>query len=122
MPNSIFFGSNKMTDLKFGSTQVDKVYLGSDLVWTKSTPFVAGSISVAGDTKVGAGNYAATQLSTSGSGTGATFNVTINATRQCTAFTITNGGSGYATSDTVTLDVTGVSAGFQIPRIELTSA
>lgn len=110
-----------MDDLKFGSIQVDKVYLGSDLVWPASTGFVAGSISNAGDTKAGNGTYAATQFSTSGSGTGATFTVTL-VSRACTAFTVTNAGSGYATSDTVTLDITGVPAGFQAPRVELTSA
>jgi hypothetical protein len=122
MANNIFFGSSEIDDLKLGASQVDEIYLGAVLVWPPASGFVAGSISNVGNTKVGAGTYAATQFATSGSGTGATFNVTINAIRQCTAFTVTNGGSGYVTSDTVTLDVTGVSAGFQNPRIELTSA
>tara|TARA_R110000744_G_C19068772_1_gene529866 strand:+ start:239 stop:607 length:369 start_codon:yes stop_codon:yes gene_type:complete len=122
MANGIYFGSSEMDDLKFGGSQVDKIYLGDVLVWSLAGEFIAGSISNVGDINITAGTYPATQFSTSGSGSGATFNVTISASEECTAFTVTNGGSGYAASDTVTLDVTGLIPSLQNPRIELTSA
>lgn len=53
------------------------------------------------------GTYTATQLSTSGSGSGATFNVTI-ASGVVTAVNATlTTGSGYAVADTITLDING---------------
>ena len=118
MANGIKFGGSEMDDLKFGAVQVDEVYLGTVLVWPlATTEFVAGSISNSGNSKASNGTYAATQHSTSGSGTGATFDITI-VSRTCTSFTVTNGGSGYATSDTVTLDITALPAAFQNPRID----
>ncbi len=51
------------------------------------------------------GDYDATQLSTSGSGTGAIINVTIDLFGNVTAInSITNGGSGYVVNDSIALD------------------
>lgn len=116
MANDIFFGSSEMDDLKFGSSQVDAVYLGSDKVWPASSSVLTVSINNAGSFKnVSAGNYAAIQRSTSGSGTGATFTVTLAISGPSIIITaiasIDSGGSGYAVSDTITLDLTSVADG-----------
>jgi len=81
--------------------------------------FATGTISVAGSAKIVDGTYSATQFSTSGSGSGATFNVTI-VSKAVTSFTVTASGTGYAVSDTVTLQVSNLIPEFQEPRAELT--
>tara|TARA_R110002126_G_scaffold251056_2_gene394071 strand:+ start:255 stop:623 length:369 start_codon:yes stop_codon:yes gene_type:complete len=116
---AISLGSASISALKLGSTSVSKAYLGSTLVFPTASGFATGTISVAGAIRTADGDYAATQFATSGSGSGATFGVTI-VNNIATAFNINTGGAGYAVNDTVTLDITGVSAGFQAPRVELT--
>ena len=100
---AISLGSGSIGTLKLGSTSVSKAYLGSTLVWPTASGFATGTISEIGAIRTADGDHSATQFATSGSGSGATFSV-----------------SGYAVNDTVTLDVTGVSAGNQVPRVELT--
>jgi hypothetical protein len=70
------------------------------------------TISTAGYIKWFAGTFATVQRSTSGSGSGATFNVTINGSGAATSVSsITAAGSGYAVGDTITLDYTSVPDG-----------
>lgn len=73
--------------------------------------FVTGVLTVsigAGGTFTGSdGDYSATQASTSGSGTGATFIVTIT-TGAITAVKVVNTGTGYAATDTIVPAVSGV--------------
>ena len=38
MANTIKFGTTGIADLKLGSSQVDKVYLGATQVWSKASP------------------------------------------------------------------------------------
>lgn len=116
---AISLGSASISALKLGSTSVSKAYLGSTLVFPTASGFATGTIFETGSIRTANGDYAATQFATSGSGSGATFNVTL-VNKGATAFTITTGGTGYAVNDTVTLDITGVSAGNQVPRVELT--
>ena len=121
MANDIFFGATQLDDLKFGSSQVDKVYFGSTLVWPPASGVATATISVSGNIRTGNGTYASTQFATSGSGSGATFDVVI-ASRTATSFSVTGAGTGYAVGDTITLQIGSVSAGFQSPRVELTVA
>lgn len=119
MANGVWFGSSEMDAVKLGSSTVDKIYLGSDLVWPTLSGFATGTISAAGQSRTGNGTYSATQFATSGSGSGATFSVTL-VSKAVTSFTITAAGTGYAVSDTVTLQIGTLSSGNQSPRAELT--
>lgn len=69
------------------------------------TGAIASSINTAGTYTGGtAGDYTVTQASTSGTGTGIEFVVTTDGTT-VTAVYISDGGSGYAAGDTVTISV-----------------
>ena len=113
--NNIFFGSTEMDSLKVGNSTVDKVYLGSDLVYSGSSEVLTVSISNAGNFTALASNYATTQRSTDGSGTGATFQVTLVASGipkiMSVVTSITSGGTGYAVGDLITLDFTSIADG-----------
>lgn len=126
MANDIYFGATQLDDLKFGSSQVDKVYLGDVLVWPISTS--GGIISTTIDEGgVAAGDHSGTynnvpQLSSDGSGTGAEFNITVtyvsNKNRSVMtsqAVDISNQGSGYASGEIVTLDMSGTSGTWGTP-------
>lgn len=115
---AINLGSNAISALRLGSTSVSKAYLGSTQVFPLPSGIATGSIT-AGAVRTDDGTFASTQFSTSGSGTGATFDVTF-VDRVPTAFTITNAGSGYAVNDTIELQVGSISAPFQNPRVEIT--
>ncbi len=109
----------------------DKAYVENLQVFpdptTTTTTTVAPSgvatatISVSGNIRTGNGTYASTQFATSGSGSGATFDVVITS-RTATSFSVTGAGTGYAVGDTITLQVGSVSSFFQSPRVELTVA
>ncbi len=79
------------------------------------------TLSVAGAIRTGNATFASTQFATSGSGSGATFDVVIN-NRTATSFSVTGAGTGYAVGDTITLQVGSVPSFFQNPRVELTVA
>lgn len=53
------------------------------------------------------GSYTATQQSTSGTGTGATFTVTISSGVVTAVTAVLTTGTGYAATDTITLDING---------------
>ena len=114
MANDIFFSDDEIDAVKFGAITAQKVYLGDVLVWPIAADGVLTvSIDIAGVFKsTSAGNYAAVQRSTTGSGSGATFTVTLSAAgflTSCTAVaSIDSAGSGYAVNDTITLDLTSV--------------
>jgi len=118
---AISLGSGSITALKLGSTAVTKAYLGSTQVFPVASGVATATISVSGNIRTGNGTYASTQFATSGSGSGATFDVVI-ASRTATSFSVTGAGTGYAVGDTITLQIGSVSAGFQSPRVELTVA
>ena len=104
----INLGNNKI-ELKLGSTTVQKAFLGSTQVYPLPSSVGTATISTAGEIKVGAGTYACTQRSTSGSGTGATFNIVLDSNGFATSISsITSGGSDYQVNDTITLDYTAV--------------
>ena len=113
--NNIFFGSTEMDSLKVGNSTVDKVYLGSDLVYSGSSEVLTVSISNAGNFTAIVSNYATTQRSTDGSGTGATFQVTLVSSGipkiMSVVTSITSGGTGYAVGDLITLDFTSIADG-----------
>ena len=70
-----------------------------------------------------AGTFAAAQRSTSGSGSGATFNVVLNSSGAATSVSsITAAGSGYAVGDTITLDYTSIPDGREVTYTVLTVA
>ena len=118
---AISLGSGSISALKLGSTAVTKAYLGSTQVFPVASGVATATISVAGSIRTGDGTYASTQFATSGSGSGATFDVVI-ASRSATSFSVTGAGTGYAVGDTITLQIGSVSSGFQSPRVELTVA
>jgi len=118
---AISLGSGSISALKLGSTAVTKAYLGSTQVFPVASGVATATISVSGNIRTGNGTYASTQFATSGSGSGATFDVVI-ASRTATSFSVTGAGTGYAVGDTITLQIGSVSAGFQSPRVELTVA
>jgi hypothetical protein len=121
MANDIFFGTGELDDLKIGTSQVDKVYLGDTLVWPIVVASGVDTVSIdnAGFIKVAATTYACTQRSTTGSGTGFTCTATINGSFNCTAITITNKGTGYAVNDEITLDFTSVDESREITYVVL---
>ena len=114
MANNIFLSDDEIDAVKFGAITAQKVYLGDVLVWPIAADGVLTvSIDIAGAYKAtSAGNYAAIQRSTSGSGSGATFTVTIGLSGFAIVVTavssIDSAGSGYAVNDTITLDLTSV--------------
>jgi len=114
MANDIFFGTGELDDLKIGTSQVDKVYLGDTLVWPVVVASGVGTVSIqnAGFVKVTpTSGYTCIQRSTTGSGTGFTCTATIDSNFNCTAITITDKGGGYAVNDEITLDFTTVADG-----------
>jgi len=118
---AISLGSGSITTLKLGSTAVTKAYLGSTQVFPVASGVATATISVSGNIRTGNGTYASTQFATSGSGSGATFDVVI-ASRTATSFSVTGAGTGYAVGDTITLQIGSVPGNFQSPRVELTVA
>ena len=119
---AINLGSNAAQGLRLGSAAVTEAYLGSTKVFPPPSGVATATISnSSGNIKTADGTFSATQFSTSGSGTGATFTVTL-VNRTATAFTITNAGSGYAVNDTIELQIASLSAQFQQPRVQLTVA
>jgi hypothetical protein len=118
---AISLGSGSITALKLGSTAVTKAYLGSTQVFPVASGVATATISVSGNIRTGNGTYASTQFATSGSGSGATFDVVI-ASRTATSFSVTGAGTGYAVGDTITLQIGSVPGNFQSPRVELTVA
>lgn len=124
MANDIFFGATQLDDLKFGSSQVDAVYLGADKVWPAASGVASVTISTGGFIKFAGGTYATVQRSTSGSGSGATFNVVLdgNTGAATSVSSITAAGSGYAVGDTITLDYTSIPDGREVTYTVLTVA
>lgn len=119
---AINLGSNAPLGLRLGTATVTEAYLGSTKVFPPPSGVATATISnSSGNIKTADGTFSATQFSTSGSGTGATFTVTL-VNRTATAFTITNAGSGYAVNDTIELQIASLSAQFQVPRVQLTVA
>lgn len=119
---AINLGSNAAQGLRLGSATVTEAYLGSTKVFPPPSGVATATITnSSGNIKTADGTFSATQFSTSGSGTGATFTVTL-VNRTATAFTITNAGSGYAVNDTIELQIASLSAQFQVPRVQLTVA
>ena len=90
----INLGNNAPQAIRLGTASVTAAYLGSTQVFPLPSGIATATISnSSGNIKAADGTYSATQFSTSGSGTGATFTVTL-VNRTATAFTITNAGSG----------------------------
>lgn len=118
---AISLGSGSISALKLGSTAVTKAYLGSTQVFPVASGVATATISVSGNIRTGNGTYASTQFATSGSGSGATFDVVMTS-RTATSFSVTGAGTGYAVGDTITLQIGSVAANFQSPRVELTVA
>lgn len=119
---AINLGSNAPLGLRLGTATVTEAYLGSTKVFPPPSGVATATITnSSGNIKTADGTFSATQFSTSGSGTGATFTVTL-VNRTATAFTITNAGSGYAVNDTIELQIASLSAQFQVPRVQLTVA
>ena len=101
--------------------QIDKVFVFQTQVFPAASGVATATLSVAGAIRTGNGTYASTQYATSGSGSGATFDVVITS-RTATSFSVTGAGTGYAVGDTITLQIGTVSSFFQNPRVELTVA
>ena len=97
------------------ATEFTDVYVYQDEVFpgpSTSGGVATVTISTVGYIKWFAGTFATVQRSTSGSGSGATFNVTINGSGAATSVSsITAAGSGYVVGDTITLDYTSVPDG-----------
>jgi len=118
---AISLGSGSISALKLGSTAVTKAYLGNTQVWPVASGVASGSIT-AGLVRTSDGTFACTQFQTSGSGTGATFNITFVNRIPTAISSITNGGSGYAVNDTIDLQVGTLPSSFQQPRVQITVA
>ena len=124
---AISLGSGSISALKLGSTTVTKAYLGSTLIYPTSgailTVGVDGSGVAAGNH---AGSYTVPQSSSTGSGTGAQFDITVTYQSSkdrsgMTAVSInaSNAGSGYASGEIVTLDMSSVSGTWTAPTVEV---
>lgn len=103
------------------SVTITEAYVKDLQVFPAASGVATATLSVAGNIRTGNGTYASTQYATSGSGSGATFDVVIN-NRTATSFSVTGAGTGYAVGDTITLQVGSVPSFFQSPRVELTVA
>ncbi len=120
---AISLGSGSISALKLGSTAVTKAYLGSTQVFPVASGVASVTISTAGFIRYSAATYATTQRTTSGSGTGATFNVVLNSSGAATSVSsITAAGSGYAVGDTITLDYTSIPDSREVTYTVLTVA
>lgn len=119
---AISLGSGSISALKLGSTAVTKAYLGSTQVFPVASGVASVTISTAGFISFSAGTYAATQRTTSGSGSGATFNVVLSSFAATSVSSITAAGSGYAVGDTITLDYTSIPDGREVTFTVLTVA
>lgn len=110
---AISLGSGSISALKLGSTAVTKAYLGSTQVFPEASGVASVTISTGGFIKFSGGTYATTQRTTSGSGSGATFNVVLdgNTGAATSVSSITAAGSGYTVGDTITLDYTSIPDG-----------
>jgi len=82
----------------------------------------SATITTAGIQKAGDGTYAATQDITSGSGSGATFNITLTNLAATAISSITAAGTGYAVGDTITLVFTNIAGSRQVTAVVLTVA
>ena len=101
-------GNGKPTEFTDVYVYQDEVFPGPSTTGGVATV----TISTAGYIKWFPGTFATVQRSTSGSGSGATFNVTINGSGAATSVSsITASGSGYAVGDTITLNYTSVPDG-----------
>ena len=107
---------------------VENLQVFPDPTTTTTTTAASGvasvTISTGGFIKFSGGTYATVQRSTSGSGTGATFNVVLdgNTGAATSVSSITAAGSGYAVGDTITLDYTSIPDGREITYTVLTVA
>jgi len=107
---------------------VENLQVFPDPTTTTTTTAASGvasvTISTGGFIKFSGGTYATTQRSTSGSGSGATFNVVLDgSTNAATSVSsITAAGSGYAVGDTITLDYTSIPDGRESTYTVLTVA
>ena len=107
---------------------VEDLQVFPDPTTTTTTTAASGvasvTISTGGFIKFSGGTYATVQRSTSGSGTGATFNVVLdgNTGAATSVSSITAAGSGYAVGDTITLDYTSIPDGREITYTVLTVA
>ena len=121
---AISLGSGSISALKLGSTAVTKAYLGNTQVWPVASGVASVTISTGGCIKFAGGTYATVQRSTSGSGSGATFNVVLdgNTGAATSVSSITAAGSGYAVGDTITLDYTSIPDGREVTYTVLTVA
>ena len=107
---------------------VENLQVFPDPTTTTTTTAASGvasvTISTGGFIKFSGGTYATVQRSTSGSGSGATFNVVLdgNTGAATSVSSITAAGSGYAVGDTITLDYTSIPDGREITYTVLTVA
>ncbi len=107
---------------------VEDLQVFPDPTTTTTTTAASGvasvTISTGGFIKFSGGTYATVQRSTSGSGSGATFNVVLdgNTGAATSVSSITAAGSGYAVGDTITLDYTSIPDGREITYTVLTVA
>jgi hypothetical protein len=112
-------GSGKPTEFSHVYVYQDEVFPGP----TSTGGVATVTISTVGYIKWFAGTFATVQRSTSGSGSGATFNVVLNSSGAATSVSsITAAGSGYAVGDTITLDYTSVPDGREVTYTVLTVA
>jgi hypothetical protein len=112
-------GSGKPTEFTDVYVYQDEVFPGP----TSTGGVATVTISTVGYIKWFAGTFATVQRSTSGSGSGATFNVVLNSSGAATSVSsITAAGSGYAVGDTITLDYTSVPDGREVTYTVLTVA
>ena len=124
---AISLGSVDVGKLALGSSLVSKAYLGSTLIYPTSgailTVGVDGSGSANGDYT---GLYTVPQSSSDGSGTGAQFAITVTYTSSkgrssvsAVSISASNAGSGYASGEIVTLDMSSVSGTWTAPTVEV---
>jgi len=112
---------------EFKATEFTKVYVYQNEVFpgpTSTGGVATVTISTPGFIRWFGGTYATVQRSTSGSGSGATFNVVLNGNTgvATSVSSITAAGSGYAVGDTITLDYTAIADSREITYTVLTVA
>ena len=117
----VIFNGSQMSNVKLGTTQVQKMYLGTSLVWNLGA-FSAASVDSQGSGPFGvSGTFTFNVISSTGNGAGGQITGTVSNFRRLTSVdSIVDGGSGHEIGDILTVEMVGANWSID-PKIEVTA-